>query len=369
MTIDFTNRLNTLQTHLKSQNIEVAMITTPANVFYYTGFQSDPHERFMALIIDNRKDEMMLFVPALDKDMAADASIVKNIVAISDEQDPYHILKENLNGQITRFGLEMKVVTMYQHNQLSKAFPEATYFDIQPFINGQRLKKSRNEIVHLQKAVDIIEKVMAEGIKKVKVGMTELELAAELEYLMKAFGAEGPSFSTIVLAGEKSALPHGVPGERTIQHGDFLLIDMGVKISERYCSDTTRTFVIGEASEKQKEIYDIVLQSNQAGIKAVQSGVPLKTFDIAARKVIQDKGYGAYFNNRVGHGLGIELHEEPSIHENNEALAENGMLFTIEPGIYIPELGGVRIEDEVYINETGEIEILTKFPKELQILS
>src|SRR5699024_3222074 len=141
------------------------------------------------------------------------------------------------------------------------------------------------------------------------------------EYLMKKLGAVGPSFSTIVLAGEKSALPHGTPGDRKLQNGDFLLIDFGVIIEEGYCSDITRTFIIGEASEKQKEIYDIVLKSNQAGVNSVKEGVPLKTFDIEARNVIDENGYGDFFNNRVGHGLGIEVHEEPSIHGNNEQVA------------------------------------------------
>ncbi|MDY0393438.1 M24 family metallopeptidase [Virgibacillus halophilus] len=204
--------------------------------------------------------------------------------------------------------------------------------------------------------------------KKVKIGMTELELTAELEYLMKKFGANGPSFSTIVLSGEKAALPHGTPGDRAFKEGDFLLIDMGVVISEGYCSDITRTFIIGEASDKQREIYDIVRQSTLAGIDAVKAGVPLKTFDIAARNVIKESGYGQFFNNRVGHGLGIEVHEEPSVHENNEQIAESGLLFTIEPGIYIPGYGGVRIEDNVYINEKGKAEVVTAFPRELQIL-
>ncbi|WP_188454753.1 M24 family metallopeptidase [Virgibacillus oceani] len=368
MNIDYQARLTTLQNNLIENNIDIAMITSQANVFYYTGFNSDPHERFMALIVDNRNQEHTLFVPALDKEIADNASFVKNIIPISDEENPYVKLKDKLGETISHFGLEMKSVSMFQHNQLQAVFPKATYKDIQPFINKQKLKKSRHEIVHLQKAVDIIENVLADGIKKVQVGMTETELAAELEYLMKKFGAAGPSFSTIVLAGEKAALPHGTPGDRPIQKGDFLLIDFGVFTNEGYCSDTTRTFIIGEATEKQKEIYNIVLQSNQAGIKAVKAGVPLKTFDIKARNVIKENGYGNYFNNRVGHGLGIEVHEEPSIHENNDQIAENGLLFTIEPGIYIPNYGGVRIEDEVYINENGEAEVLTSFPKELQIL-
>lgn len=368
MTIDYQTRLQTLLEHLNEKKIDIALITSPANVFYFTGFNSDPHERFMALIIDCRNKKFTLFVPALDKEIADAESFVKNIIPISDEESSFAKLKSELSSNVKCIGLEMKVVSMFQHNQLQAAFTDASYIDIQSDINKQRLIKSRNEIIYLQQAVDIIEKVLSEGIKKVHVGMTELELAAELEYLMKSFGAVGPSFPTIVLAGERAALPHGTPGEREFKKGDFLLIDFGVLTKAGYCSDITRTFIIGEASDKQKDIYNIVLQSNQAGVNAVKSGVPLKTFDMEARDVIKENGYGDYFNNRVGHGLGIELHEEPSIHENNNQIAANGLLFTIEPGIYIPDYGGVRIEDEVYINEAGDAELLTSFPRELQVL-
>ncbi len=367
MTHEQIKRLQGLQNHLKNENIDIGMITLPANVFYYTGFNTDPHERFLALVVDNRTDTYHLFVPALDYEIAQGFDVVKNITPISDNENPFTVLKDTLGGNPSTFGFEMKEVSVFQYKNLMDIFPEANFVDIQPAVNDQRLKKSRTEIEHAQKAVDIIEQVLADGIKKVHEGMTESELTAELEYLMRVHGADGPSFSSIVLSGEKAALPHGTPGSRKLQNGDFLLIDFGV-IKDGYCSDITRTFVIGEASEKQKEIYDIVLQSNQAGIDAVKAGAPLQTFDIAAREVIEKAGYSEYFHNRVGHGLGIEVHEEPSIHSENTDIAEKGLLFTIEPGIYIPEYGGVRIEDEVYINEDGEVEVLTSFPKELQIL-
>lgn len=368
MTEEYRARLKRLKNHLREKNIDIGMVMSPANVFYYTGFNSDPHERFMALFIDNRSDEMHLFVPALDLEIAQGQDVIKNIIPISDEVNPYEILKDKLGTEkVTRFGLEMKEVNVFTYNLLVDIYQGAAFIDTQPFINSQRVKKSRAEIEIAQQAVHMIEKVLAEGIKKVTVGMTESELTGELEFLMRKFGADGPSFSTIVLSGEKSALPHGSPGERRLQKGDFLLIDFGV-LKDGYCSDITRTFVIGEASEKQKEIYDIVLQSNIAGIEAVKAGVPLQTFDQAARQVIEDSGYGNYFHNRVGHGIGIEIHEEPSVHASNRNIAENGLLFTIEPGIYIPEFGGVRIEDEVYINEQGEAEVLTSFPKNLHII-
>ena len=367
--INFNQRMNTLTTRLKQEGADLAIIMDPSNIFYFTGFNSDPHERFMGLIINLKTEKYTLFVPALDESAAAEASAVQNIVTISDEQDPFEIVQSHISKEgISNIYLEKGYINIARYEGFQNIFDKSSYHDMSSIINEQRLIKSRQEIEYLQEAVDIIEKVLSEGIKKVKVGMTELELTGELELLMKKYGAIGPSFSTTVLSGEKAALPHGSPGERQFKNGDFLLIDFGVITQKGYCSDMTRTFIIGEADEKQKSIYNIVKDSNQAALDLVKSGVPLKEFDIAAREVIKQNGYGEYFNNRVGHGLGIEVHEAPSIHEHNEAIAKAGLFFTIEPGIYIPDYGGVRIEDEVYINENGEAEILTSFPRDLRIL-
>lgn len=356
-----------LKEHFSKRGIEAGIIMNPANVYYYTGFLSEPYERFMAFVICPGIGAEFLFVPALDLDAAQIEADLEKIVSIADDEDPFVVLKNTIGFIPTRFGIEGKVFSYDRYLNLVKTFSETEVDDVQPFINKQREKKSSVEVERLTEPIKIIERVLLEGIKKVDAGITEAELTAELEFLMRRFGADGPSFSTIVLSGEKSALPHGSPGDRRIEYGDFLLIDFGV-MKDGYCSDITRTFVIGEASNKQKEIYDIVLQSNEAGIQAVKAGLPLKSFDLAARKVIQEHGYGQYFNNRVGHGLGIEVHEAPSIHQKNDDIAEKGLVFTIEPGIYIPGEGGVRIEDIVYINEEGKAEVLTSFSKELQIL-
>lgn len=366
MTIYETRRAKLIE-YLKQNDIRVAMIHDPENVFYYTGFLSDPHERFMAYFIDVKKDEAYFFVPALDKDAAALASQLDNIVPISDDQLPFEVVKTHMPTISGKIGIEARAVNYERYLLLTETFEGVTVENIQPFINDERKRKSAEEIEKLREALRIIEQVLEEGLKKVYIGMTELELVSEFEMLMRKFGADGPSFSTIVLTGEKAALPHGSPGERTMQKGDFLLIDFGV-IKDGYCSDITRTFIIGEASEEQRERYNIVKASNEAGIKAVHANAPLKSFDIAARQVIADAGYNEYFNNRVGHGLGIGLHEEPSVHGNNEELAQPGYVFTIEPGIYIPEWGGIRIEDTVYINEQGKCEVLSSFPTELTIL-
>jgi len=368
MKMEYEQRLEELTTYLKKEEIDIAMITYPPNVFYYTGFNTDPHERFLALMIDTRSDQYFFFVPELDAEIAKNDSMIETIIPISDAEDPFDVVKQTIKtDNVATFGMEKKAVTVFRLEGLENIITDASFVDIQPKIDLQRMTKSPKEIEFAQEAVNIIERVMSEGIKQVKVGMTEVELIAELEYLMRKFGADSPAFSTLVLSGEKSALPHGSPGDRTLQKGDFLLIDMGV-IKNGYCSDITRTFIIGEASEKQKEIYNIVLASNEAGIHAINAGTEMKEFDIAARNVIEEAGYGEYFHNRVGHGLGIEVHEEPSVHMANNSLAESGLLFTIEPGIYIPGFGGVRIEDEVYINEEGKKDVLTSFPKELLVI-
>lgn len=368
MSIDYNLRIEKLISGVEDEKTELIVVTDPSNIYYMTGFYADPHERYMSLIIDRENKETFLFLPALDREVAAGTAKVDNIIPISDEEDPFSIIKNNIKKVVRTIGIEMNVVTVSHQNGLLASFPSVDFINIQPHINKLRTIKSREEINGLKEAVNIIEKVLDEGLKTIKEGMTEAELVAEFEYLMKKFGAAGPSFSTMVLAGEKAALPHGSPGDKKLQNGDFLLIDFGVITRDRYCSDITRTFIIGEATDKQKEIYDIVKASTQAGVDAVKAGVPLKEFDIAARNVIEKSGYGDYFNNRVGHGLGIEVHEAPSIHHLNEDPAEKGMLFTIEPGIYIPGYGGVRIEEEVYIDENGKAEVLTNYPRDLKII-
>jgi Xaa-Pro dipeptidase len=364
MGAQYQKRLNSLIQHLEEQQIDWAIVNSPKNVFYYTGFNSEPYERFMALVLDLRNQNNYLFVPALDQEDAEKSSYVKRIVPISDELNPYKILKDTIGEGVKSIGLETKNVSLFQQEQLKHYFSGFSYRNIGEFISSQRMRKTPEECNKVQHAVQVIEKVLGEGIKSIKDGMTELELTAEFEYLMRKFGAKGPAFSTTVLSGEKSSLPHGSPDRKKINKGDFLLIDMGV-IVDGYCSDITRTFVIGEETAEQRRIYEIVKEATSEGVLAAKAGVLARNVDIAARNVIKVNGYGQYFNNRVGHGLGMEVHEEPSIHEKNEMTLEPGFLFTVEPGIYIPGFGGVRIEENVYIGEDGKAKVLTTFPTEL----
>ena len=174
------------------------------------------------------------------------------------------------------------------------------------------------------------------------------------------------SFSTMVLTGANAASPHGTPGSTKVKRGDFVLFDLGV-VYEGYCSDITRTVAYGDISDKQREIYETVLKAEEAAIAASKPGVSCAEIDLTARNIIRDKGYGDYFPHRLGHGLGISVHEFPSLTETNPLLLKSGMVYTIEPGIYVPNVAGVRIEDDIYVTENGA-EVLTKYPKTLQII-
>lgn len=360
-------RLDKLYNYMEEKEMDLLMITSPVNIGYFTGFFSNPHERFMALVLDSKRSEPYLFVPLLDLEAAENQSNVRNIVTVSDSENPFQVLYSKIGRHISSIGVEKNQVSMTQHESLEEMFANVDWIDIKGFITSLRLRKSPKEIEKINKAIQMVEEVMAEGIKRAKIGMTEIELLAELEYQMRKVGSDGPSFDTMVLTGKRSSLPHGVPGQTPIKNNDFLLIDMGVQ-TEGYCSDITRTFIVGEGTSEQQKIYNIVLEANRKAISSVKNGSPLSQVDSAAREWIRQSGYGDFFNNRVGHGMGLEVHEEPSVHEKNSELISPGMVFTIEPGIYLPQLGGVRIEDNIHVDDEGEAKLLTSFPKELQWL-
>ncbi|AQS54640.1 M24 family metallopeptidase [Novibacillus thermophilus] len=365
--MDYQSRLKSLRHKMAEDNVDVAMITSPVNVYYFTGFYTDPHERFLALVIDNRGDQISLFVPELEERAAKDVVDTCTLISVPDGENPYTLLQQTIRPGVRAFGIEKKNVSLFQYEQLAERFPQAAFTDVEAWITSQRMIKTADEIARVQRAVDVIEDVLRRGIEAFSPGMTELELTAELEYHMKVLGAERPAFSTTVLSGQRSSLPHGTPGERKIERGDFLLIDMGVFV-DGYCSDITRTFVVGEGTEKQTDMYDTVLKANREAIAAVKSGTPIGNADRAARDYIAARGYGPFFTHRVGHGFGLEAHEAPSLHSDNDLVVTPGLLLTIEPGIYIPEIGGVRIEDDVYVGADGQVQVLTSYPKELTFL-
>lgn len=230
-----------------------------------------------------------------------------------------------------------------------------------------RMVKSKDEIDTIRAAGQLAEGVLADLIEDLKPGITERELAARFEYEFKARGASGASFDTIALFGARSSLPHGMPGDKPLESGDIVLLDFGCRLNG-YCSDLTRTFAFGRIPGAWfEDIYHLTLTAQRRALEAVGPGKPCRDVDAIARDIISEGGHGKHFGHGLGHGVGIEIHESPRLNPESSAVLAPGMVVTVEPGIYLPGQGGVRIEDLVVVTEAG-CENLSKAPKELRIL-
>ncbi len=268
------------------------------------------------------------------------------------------------NG-ITKLGFESKAITYQQYEKYNQ-YIGAELVATQDYIEKLRLIKDDSEVDKIKKAVEISDKAFEHILGFIKVGMTEREVALELEFYSKRLGAEKNAFDFIVASGKRSSLPHGIASEKKIEHGDFVTMDFG-SFYQGYCSDITRTVVIGEATEKQREIYATVLNAQLQVIKEINAGMSCVDVDDIARAMIAKAGYGDNFGHGLGHGIGLEVHEGPRVSFTSEDTLEAGMVVTDEPGIYISDWGGVRIEDDLLITEKG-CQVLNKAPKELIVL-
>ena len=266
---------------------------------------------------------------------------------------------------VTKIGFEENYLTVAEYTYYEKNL-EAELIPFTKRINGFRGVKEAWELDLMRKAQEITDKAFSEVITRIKVGMTELELQAELIYCLYKNGGQGLSFDPIVVSGPNTSLPHGVAGERVIQAGDFITMDFGA-LYHGYCADMTRTVAVGYATEEMEKVYNTVLEAQKAGIASSKAGVPGKDIDGAARKVITDAGYGPYFGHGYGHSLGLEVHESPSPNgANTEGMPVNSVA-SAEPGIYLPGKFGVRIEDVTIFKEDG-VENITHSPKNLIIV-
>ncbi|OAN14755.1 aminopeptidase P family protein [Exiguobacterium undae] len=361
-------RTNQISRVLQESGIDVALITSKAGVFYFSGVYAEPHERVMAVIVD-ANGKRALFCPALEANIVSASPWDGDVVTYADHENPFDKISQLLETfavSNNRIGIEGEHMTFSRFKELESRQENAAILDIGEQLQALRVKKDAQEIDILREAAELADQAVEIGKQAIRPGVTEMEVIAEIEFEMKKKGVREMSFDTLVLFGANSADPHGVPGDRVIQEGDFVLFDLGV-VWKGYCSDITRTFVYGEASEEQKTIYNTVLGALEAATAASRVGVTLGTLDKAARDVIETAGYGEYFTHRVGHGLGIDVHEFPSLASNNLVTAEAGIVYTLEPGIYVPHVGGVRIEDDIHLTENGP-EALNQSPKHLQSL-
>jgi len=363
------SRLQKLYEAMQQNNMDSMFITSKANVFYFSNYYTDPHERLVGVYVTNKHDPLLI-VPAMEMHDAKEAGWSYDMIGYNDDEDVWQLIHSYIQKQgeaPKNIALEEEHISLERYEAIRRIMPSTEIIHGQELLAEIRVRKSPQEYTLLKKAAQLADFGIETGMNAIAEGVTEMEILATIEYALKKQGVQEMSFSTTVLSGNKTASPHGTPGNKAIEKGDFVLFDLGV-VYEGYCSDITRTFVFGSVSEEQKEIYETVLQAEEAAIQASKVGVEVGKIDRVARNVISEAGYGKYFTHRIGHGLGIDVHEYPSMHTNNTLQLEEGMCYTIEPGIYMPHIGGVRIEDMIFITKKGA-ESLTKFPKHLQVIS
>lgn len=333
---------------------DVFLITSPHSLRYFTGFSGGEGiavigRNVQALITDSRYTEA-----------AADEAKVFNII----EGAPYYSKLNELfseNGAKRIFYEDIFLSVRDFENIKNSVDKSVEFIPSSDSIEKLRMIKSEAELSCIRKAEQIGSDAYRHVLGIIKEGMTELELAAEIEYFMKKRGAQKTSFDTIAISGKKTSMPHGVPGDKKLCKGDFITMDFGC-VYKGYCSDMTRTVVLGKANEEQKKIYDIVLNAQLAALEFIESGKNSRDADKAARDVIENAGYGKFFGHSLGHGVGLLIHELPNLSPKSEFILEENMVVSCEPGIYIPDFGGVRIEDLIVV-KNGGIENLTDADK------
>jgi Xaa-Pro aminopeptidase len=283
-------------------------------------------------------------------------------------RDPFPPLGETISALARKTGLEKirfepSFVSFALYREISGALGDVAFLPAEKGVDLLRYVKDEEERTRIAKAADIADRAFATLLSKVVPGTTERDLARDLAYEMELLGAEGKAFDIIVASGENGSMPHAIPGRRRLKRGDFVTFDFGA-LYDGYRSDMTRTVVLGKATPRQKELYNLVLEAQQAGIAAIKAGVPGREVDAAARSVIVSAGLGDAFSHGLGHGVGLDIHEEPFMSARCTKILEKGCVVTVEPGVYLKGWGGVRIEDSVAVESEGVI-ILTRTPKEL----
>lgn len=361
-------RLENLLKQMKTNDMDGLLVTSPANVYYLSNYNSDPHERLLAIFVSVQGDPVLI-LPAMEEEDAKNAGWKFPTIAYYDHEDPWEMFRSFLQKNqinIASIGLESNQITLERYQKVKDIFPQAGIINAEEILAGLRLIKNKKEYTLLKQAAALADLGVKTGVEAIQEGVSEFDLIAKIEYTLKKEGIQGMSFSTMALTGEKTASPHGTPGAEKIEKGDLVLFDLGV-IYEGYCSDITRTVAYKFVTDEQRNIYETVKAAQQQAIDTSQLGTAVGEIDKSARAHIEGAGYGEYFKHRIGHGLGIETHEYPSMHGNNTLQLQPGMCYTIEPGIYVPKQGGVRIEDMIFMTDKGA-ETLTEYPKELLIV-
>ncbi len=364
------SRFDKLNASLQSSGLEAVILNPGPTLTHLTGLSFHLMERPVVLMF--AKDQVPAIVlPELELQKVASLPYPLQVFSYpenpSEWDNAFRKAVQALALDGKRIGVEPRQLRLLEFRHVKTGAPEAEYPDASEVLSALRLKKDRAEVEAMRRAVKIAQEALEATIPLIKIGMTEKELSSELVVQLLRHGSEPEMpFAPIVSGGPNSANPHASPTERKLQTGDLLVVDWGASY-DGYISDLTRTFAVGNVDAEYKTIHKIVQEANAAGRAAAGPGIPCAEVDKAARAVIEKAGYGQYFTHRTGHGIGMEGHEEPYMRGDNMQLLEPGMAFTVEPGIYLPDRNGVRIEDNVVITPSGA-DVLSDMPREIRIV-
>jgi len=354
------SRISNFLEALERERLDAFLVTSQVDIRYLVGFSGSAGMLWVS-------PERVVFLTDFryetqSKEQIGDKAEIHIITA---EKGYYDWIEELKLTEGKKFvGFDENVVKYGTYKRLISRFPDVNWIPLADPIGKLRAVKDPDEVNKIQQAVDIAVEALSETLPLLRPGITEKEFAAELEYRMRRKGSERPAFETIVASGYRAALPHGIASDKVISAGEMVTIDFGA-VFEGYASDLTRTYFVGTPDQKFKEIYGIVLRAQTTAIQNAKPGITGKELDGIARKIIEDAGYGEYFGHSLGHGLGLYVHDSVAVGVRNENPLEEGTVITIEPGIYIPEWGGVRIEDDAVLRADGAEVLSEQLPKQL----
>lgn len=351
------NRIKNMQKILEDEKLDAFLVTSLPHVRYLSGYTgsngmilfSPNHSTFLT---DFRYQQQAKEQVKFSQVTIVQRDILTGLPDLS-----------GLKSKRIKLGFESEHISYKVFQRLQDLLPECLLIPVDKIVDALTIKKDPQEIENIKKAAEITDLVFSEVLDIIQPGMVELDLAAEIEYRMKGFGSSTPYYETIIASGKRAALPHGIASNKKIQKGDFVTMDFGAVV-EGYTADLTRTVMVGKANKKQKEVYDTVLKAQQHATHKVSAGIKACNLDKIARDIIKKAGYSKYFGHGLGHGIGLLVHDNPAVNATNQQHLESGMVITIEPGIYIPNWGGVRIEDDVLVTSKG-YEVLTHSDRNL----
>ncbi len=353
---DWQIKIEKVREKLEELKIDGFLITHLPHIRYLTGFSGSS-----ALCFVSKKDAILITDFRYKEQVKIQVKHFKKIIAIG--KSLLDVASEkNIMKNLKRVGFEADHTPFSLVIEIKKTFKDVKFIPIKNLIEEVSAIKTTEEIENIKSAIKISEKAFNEVLNLIKPGIAELDIASEISYLQRKYGAEKDAFDIIVASGWRSALPHGVASAKKIKKGEFVVIDFGCVVNG-YHSDITRTIVFGKASKEQRKIYQIVFDAQSKAIEQASSGLRANLLDSIARDYIKQKGYGKFFGHSLGHGIGVEIHTLPRISPKSNYILQAGNVITIEPGIYIPNFGGVRIEDDILIDSTPQV--LTTLPRNL----